>query len=78
LPNIDKRNTFDEDVFTYRTTKDGKVFISYNGMQAKILKGKEAQKLLKRLDGLDRRAVQLTLAKITRNFKRGNERPLKK
>lgn len=78
MPNIDKRNTFDEDVFTYRTTKDGKVFISYNGMQAKILKGKEAQKLLKRLDRLDRRAVQLALAKITRNFKRGNERPLKK
>lgn len=78
MSNIDKRNVFDEDVFDFRSTKDGKVFISYEGKQVKILKGKEAQRFLKRVDGLDRRGVQLALAKITRNFKRGNERPAKK
>lgn len=78
MSTIDKRNTFDEDVFDFRVTKDDKVFISYRGKQVKILKGKDAQKFLKRIDGLDRREVQLALAKITRNFKRGNERPIKK
>lgn len=39
-----------------------------------ILKGPEASKLLRRLGGLDEEQAQLALAKITGNFKRGNER----
>jgi len=70
LAAVDKRNTFDEDVFDFRVTKGNKIFISYCRKQVKILKGKKAKKFLKRIDGLDRREIQLALAKITSNFKR--------
>lgn len=64
----------DEENFTWRTSKDGKVFISWHGKQVTVLKGKPAQKLLAQLNGADERETQLALAKVTGNFKRGNER----
>ena len=64
----------DEENFTYRTSKDGKVFISWHGKQVMVLKGKPAQKLLAQLAGADVHQTQLALAKVTGNFKRGNER----
>ena len=60
--------------FSYKKTKDGKVFIFHEGKQIKVLKGKQAEKLLANLEHGDVLDVQLALAKITGNFKRGNER----
>jgi hypothetical protein len=60
--------------FSYRSSKDGKVFISWFGKPVMTLKGQEARKLLNRLQALDEVQVQLALAKVTGNFKRGNER----
>lgn len=74
MPNVDKRNVLDNEVFTYRAGKDGKVFIFWYGKQVKILKGKEAQKFLGKIAGLDHKEEQLLMAKVTGNFKRGNER----
>jgi hypothetical protein len=74
MDNIDKRHRLDEEVFTYRTNKDNKVFISWNGKQVMILKGKQATEFLKKIAGLDHKQAQLVMAKITGNFKRGNER----
>jgi hypothetical protein len=74
LSEIDKRNRFEEDLFAYQTTKDGKVLISWQQRQVMILKGEKALKLLAQLEGADRRQVQMLLAKVTGNFKRGNER----
>jgi hypothetical protein len=71
---IDKRNIFEEEVFSYRVGKDNKVFIEWYGKQVMILKGKQAQKFINRVEGLDGREAQLVMAKITGNFKRGNER----
>lgn len=71
---VDARNRFDDDVFTYRITKDGKVLISYEGRLVTTLAGKNAHRLIARLDGCDRRDVQQLLARATGNFKRGNER----
>ena len=73
--NIDKRNKFSKEIFTYRVNKDGKVFIYYEGKQVLILKGKEAKKFLEKIDGLDSRNAQVVMAKITGNFKRSNGRP---
>lgn len=67
-------DTGDEAVFTYRTTRDGKVFIFWQGKQIMILKGDGAGKLLGRLAGADSEQEQLVLAKITGHFKHGNER----
>jgi len=71
---VDKRNVLDNEVFTYQISKEKKVFISWNGKQVRVLKGKEAQKFISTTMGLDEKGVQLVLAKVTGNFKRGNER----
>lgn len=60
--------------FAYRATKDGKVFITCQGQQVLVLKGKKAELFLKRVAGLDEAKLQKALTKITGNFKRGNER----
>jgi hypothetical protein len=71
---IDKRHVLDNEVFTYRVSKDDKVFISWHGQQVTILKGKEAQKFISKIANLCHQEAQLVMAKITGNFKRGNER----
>jgi hypothetical protein len=59
--------------FSYRTSKDGRVFISWRGQQAMILKGSKASSFLSRAETLDAQGKQLEMARITGNFKRGNE-----
>ncbi|MCG3089680.1 hypothetical protein [Sporosarcina cyprini] len=72
---IDKRNRLGEEPFQYRVSKDNTVFLDYYGRQVKILKGKEAEKFLKRIHAAeDTTEEQLIMAKVTGNFKRGNER----
>jgi chloramphenicol 3-O-phosphotransferase len=72
-PAIDKRGVLDQQVFSYRASK-GKVFISWRGKPVMTLKGREAGRFLSRIDGLTGKEAQLVMAKITGNFKRGNER----
>ncbi|MCH1627704.1 hypothetical protein [Fredinandcohnia quinoae] len=75
MDNIDKRNRLDEAPFNYRVTKNNAVFLDYFGKQVKILKGKEAVQFLKKVNAAENeKAIQLIMAKITGNFKRGNER----
>lgn len=75
MDNIDKRKRLDEAPFSYRVTKNNRVFIEYNKRQVKILSGKDAERCLEKIKHAeDEKAVQLILAKITGNFKRGNER----
>jgi hypothetical protein len=71
---IDRRGILQDGLFSYRASKEGAVFISYAGRQVTILRGKAAEKLLRRIGGLHGQALQLELAKVTGNFKRGNER----
>ena len=71
---VDKRHKFEEEVFSYRATKDGRILLYWHGKQIMMLKGKNAQKFLEEVDGLDQHEAQLVIAKITGNFKRGNER----
>jgi hypothetical protein len=74
LDNIDKRNKLEEEVFSYRVTKDDKVFIFWQGKQVMILRGKESEKFLSKISTADAIEAQLAMAKITGNFKRGNEK----
>ena len=60
--------------FEYRTTKDGKVLIAYEGQIVTTLKGGQARNFIERVVDADEDKVQLALAKATGNFKRGNER----
>lgn len=72
--NIDKRNILDEEVFSYRVSKDNKVFISWHDKQIMILKDKESQKFLSKIEKTEGKQAQLIMAKITGNFKHGNEK----
>lgn len=71
---VDKRNILDDEVFTYRVSNENKVFIYWYGKQVKVLKGTAAQKFIRKIEGLDHKETQLVMAKVTGNFKRGNER----
>ena len=71
---VDKRSKLDEPVFSYRVSKDGKVFICWHGKQVTILKNAAAQKFISKITDLDDQQAQLAMAKATGNFKRGNER----
>ena len=71
---VDKRNEFDGEIFSYQKGKDYKVFIYWYNQQVMVLKNKMAQKFIKQIEGLDDENKQLVMAKITGNFKRGNER----
>lgn len=73
--NSDKRNHLGENPFTYSISKNQTVFISYEGKQIKIAKGKEAEKLIGKIQQAETdKDVQLVLAKATGNFKHGNEK----
>ncbi len=71
---IDKRNRLDEEVFSFQVRKDGRVVIAWYQKPVKTLAGAEAQKFLRRIDGLEGKAAQLVMAKATGHFKHGNER----
>ena len=63
-----------ETLFSYTTTRDGGVFIAWQGRQVVILKGYQAERFISRAEGLDEDGLQLLMARMTGNFKRGNER----
>ncbi|SCY08440.1 hypothetical protein SAMN02787079_01025 [Lysinibacillus sp. TC-37] len=73
---IDKRNRLNEEPFTYQITKKGTIVIYYEGKQIKIVKENEAEHLLVKIHKVEgqTKEIQLLLAKITGNFKRGNEK----
>ena len=71
---IDKRNKLDDEPFDYDITKDNRVLLYWNGKLIKTLAGKQAQKFISQIEGVDASTAQLIMAKATGNFKRGNEK----
>lgn len=76
MDNVDRRNKLDEEVFTYKINKENKIFIYFKGKQIMILKGSESEKFIRRIKDADNKEAQLLMAKVTGNFKHGNERKL--
>lgn len=71
----DKRNIlFDEMPFSYKLVKDKKCLVYYKGKEVMTVAGKDYNKLLRVIDLDNKYEMQLFLAKITGNFKRGNEK----
>jgi len=75
---VDKRGILDEEVFSYRITKDRKVFISYHGKQVTALSGNRAEAFISEIEDAEGKEAQLIMAKVTGNFKRGNEKMSKR
>ena len=65
----------DDRPFSSRTTKDRRVLVSYRGRQVTVVAGKAAERLIASLESADAETTQHLLARVTGNFKRGNERP---
>lgn len=57
--------------FEYTVRKNGDVVINHHGRQATVLRGRAAEKFLA---DVDRRDPQQLMARVTGNYKRGNER----
>jgi hypothetical protein len=64
----------EHEIFSYAETKDGKVFIAWEGRRVSTLAGESARKFRSRAEGLDAEGLQQLMARATGNFKRGNER----
>ena len=60
--------------FSYRATKDGEVAIQRGGQVVTRLRGVAARAFLAEVDGADQVAQQQAMARVTGNYKRGNER----
>ena len=60
--------------FSYRTAKDGTVFVDFHGRTVTTLRGKVAERFLGRIGRMDDAGAQVEMARVTGNFKRGNER----
>lgn len=71
---VDRRNVLDDEPFSYQAGKDDRVFIAWHGRRVLTLRGTEGRRFLSRIADLDRKDAQLLMARITGNFKRGNER----
>jgi len=71
---VHESNRQKKEFLPYQEGEDDKVFTYWYNQQVMILKNKKAQKFIKQIEGFDEREKQLVMAKITGNFKRGNER----
>ena len=60
--------------FVYRKVKSGDVFIHHRGKLAATLRGKKAVSFIATMDSAGFAEQQLVMARITGNYKRGNER----
>ncbi|MCL2377850.1 MAG: hypothetical protein FWC77_01855 [Defluviitaleaceae bacterium] len=74
---VDRRGILDEEVFTYRITKDEKVFIYSHGKHVTTLAGKRAIAFIGIIKTAGEKEAQLIMAKATGHFKHGNERVAK-
>jgi hypothetical protein len=59
--------------FSHKGTRLGEVHIFRGGKQVATLRGKVATKFLAKVKGADDGAIQQLCARVTGNYKRGNE-----
>lgn len=60
--------------FTYQVRKSGEVVVFHEGRLASTLRGREASDFLQKAEGATAEDVQQLMARVTGNYRRGNER----
>ena len=60
--------------FTYRRLKSGDVEVLHHGRRASTLRGRDAIVFLAELESAEPTEAQQIMARLTGNYKRGNER----
>jgi len=73
----ENENPLEDQPFSHRKYKNGKVSISFNGKEITILGSKTARKFLAQIENANDIDAQMAMAKITGHFKHGNEREAK-
>lgn len=63
-----------DEPFSYHARADGTIVISYHAAPITILRGRAAERFADRIAGAGAAAGQQLMARVTGNFKRGNER----
>lgn len=63
-----------DEPFSYQASKEGKVLLYYRGKLVRTLDGQKATKFIAQVENTGDTEAQLIMAKITGNFKRGNEK----
>ena len=69
----ERKRGIEDSPFSYRETGQDRVLIFWRGKQVTILKGSKARSFLVPISEADGLGKQMVMAKITGNFKRGNE-----
>ena len=70
-----KHDRLNEEQFSYKATKDGSLFVYWNDKHVRTFSGNKAAGILAEIEeAASNRDVQLALARVTGNFKRGNEK----
>ncbi len=77
MPENTPKNPLEDLPFSYRIFKNRTVSISFRAKEIKILTKQAAEKILSKIEGSTEMEAQMIMAKITGNFKRGNEREAK-
>ena len=62
------------DGFDWSTRKNGDVVITHHGRPATTLRGRCADEFLDDVEGVDDASAQELMARLTGNYRRGNER----
>jgi len=65
------------ELFSHKIGKDSKVMIYYRSKLLLTYSGKKGESFMKKVKGLNIKDQQMVMAKLTGNFKRGNERTAK-
>ncbi len=63
-----------DDQFGWSAAKNGPVSIRWQGRVVTLLRGTDAARFQTRIAATDAAGAQLVMAKVTGNFRRGNER----
>ena len=68
----------DDDLgFVFKLLKNEEVVITHNGKRAAVLRKEKCRWFLEDMDGMDAASQQQEMARITGNYRRGNERTAK-
>ena len=71
---VDKRGRLEEEVFSYKITKDQRVFLYWHGKQVMVISGRSALDFIGKISDAEGRDAQLLMARVTGHFKHGNEK----
>lgn len=69
---IDSRGVLDKEPFSFQVYKNCRIRIFWNGKEVMVLNESSGKQFLRKIDSQSEKNIQLIMAKLIGNFKRGN------